>query len=68
MMPRIKVEAIAGRTIDQKRALIRRLTDAVVDEWNVDPDIVTVRIEEVPPENFGRAGVAASDRPRPDRS
>ena len=64
-MPRIKVEAIAGRTVHQKRELIRRLTDVVVETWGVDPDIVTVRIEEVPPENFGRAGLAAIDRSRP---
>jgi 4-oxalocrotonate tautomerase len=61
-MPRIKVEAITGRSIEQKRALIRRLTEVVVEEWGVEPEIVTVRIEEVPPENFGRAGVAAIDR------
>jgi len=64
-MPRIKVEATAGRSVEQKRALIRRLTEVVVEEWAVDPEIVTVRIEEVPPENFGRAGRAAIDRESP---
>jgi 4-oxalocrotonate tautomerase len=64
-MPRIKVVAIAGRSVDQKRELIRRLTEVVVDTWGVDPEIVTVRIEEVPPENFGKAGVAAIDRDEP---
>ena len=67
-MPRIKVEAIAGRTVEQKRVLIRRLTEVVVEEWGVDPEIVTVRIEEVPPENFGKAGVAAIDRETPTPS
>ncbi|MGP1675435.1 MAG: tautomerase family protein [Candidatus Limnocylindrales bacterium] len=63
-MPRIKVEAIVGRSVEQKRDLARRLTDAVVEAWGVDPDIVTVRIEEVPPENFSRAGLLAADRPK----
>jgi 4-oxalocrotonate tautomerase len=62
-MPRIIVQAIAGRTIEQKRDLARRLTDAVVEAWGVEPQIVTVRIEEVPPENFARAGLLAADRP-----
>ena len=67
-MPRIKVEAIAGRTVEPKRALVRRLTGVVVEEWGVAPEIVTVRIEEVPPENFGKAGVAAIDRPATEGS
>jgi 4-oxalocrotonate tautomerase len=61
-MPRIIIQAISGRTVEQKRDLARRITDAVVDAWGVDPEIVTIRIEEVPAENFARAGVLAADR------
>ena len=61
-MPRIIVQAISGRTVEQKRELARRITDVVVDCWEVEPDIVTIRIEEVPAENFARAGVLALDR------
>ncbi len=64
-MPRIIIQAISGRTVEQKRDLARRLTDAVVDSWDVDPETVTVRIEEVPAENFARAGVLAVDRSAP---
>jgi 4-oxalocrotonate tautomerase len=61
-MPRIIVQAIEGRTTDQKRDLARRLTDVVVDSWGVEPETVTVFIEEVPAENFARAGKLAVDR------
>jgi 4-oxalocrotonate tautomerase len=61
-MPRIIIQAIEGRTVEQKRDLARRITDAVVDSWGVEPEIVTIRIEEVPAENFARAGVLATDR------
>ena len=61
-MPRIIIQAIEGRSVEEKRELARRLTDAVVEVWGVDPDIVTLRIEEVPPENFARAGLLAADR------
>jgi 4-oxalocrotonate tautomerase len=61
-MPRIIIQAIEGRTVEQKRALARRITDVVVETWHVEPEIVTIRIEEVPAENFARAGVLASDR------
>ena len=64
-MPRIIVQAIEGRTVEQKRELARRLTDAVVEVWGVEPDIVTLRFEEVPPENFARAGLLALDHKKP---
>ena len=63
-MPRIIIQAISGRSVEQKRELARRVTDAVVEVWGVDPEIVTIRIEEVPAENFARAGVLAADRKR----
>jgi 4-oxalocrotonate tautomerase len=61
-MPRIIVQAIEGRTVEQKRDLARRLTDAVIESWRVEPETVTVFIEEVPAENFARAGILATDR------
>lgn len=61
-MPRIIVQAIFGRTVEQKRELARRLTEAAVEVYEVDPQTVTVFMEEVPPENFARAGVLALDR------
>lgn len=64
-MPRIIVQAISGRSVELKRELARRLSDVVVDVYRVDPETVTVFIEEVPPENFARAGQLAADRPAP---
>lgn len=61
-MPRLIVQQIEGRSIEQKRELVRRLTDTVVDILKVDPETVTVFIEEVPVENFARGGVLALDR------
>jgi 4-oxalocrotonate tautomerase len=61
-MPRLIVQMIEGRTLEQKRELARRLSDTVIDLLKVDPQTVTVFIEEVPPENFARAGVLALDR------
>jgi 4-oxalocrotonate tautomerase len=61
-VPRIIVQAIEGRSIEQKRELIRRLTQAAVEVFEADPQTVTVFIEEVPPENFARGGVTAADR------
>ena len=61
-MPRIIVQSIVGRSVELKRELVRRLSDVVIDVYGVDPQTVTVFIEEVPPENFARAGTLAVDR------
>ena len=45
-MPRVTVEALNGRTIEQKRRLVKDLTEAVVKNFNVGPEAVTVVIHE----------------------
>ena len=36
-MPEIYVHAVKGRTLDQKRALVKDITDAVVKNFSVLP-------------------------------
>ena len=67
-MPRIIVQSIAGRSVELKRELARRLSEVVIDLYRVDPETVTVFIEEVPPENFARAGILALDRRRAEEA
>lgn len=64
-MPRIIIQAFSGRTLDQKRELVRRITEVTVEVFEVSPETVTIRIEEGEKENFAKAGVLASDRDRP---
>lgn len=60
-MPRIIVEAVEGRSAEQKRALVTGVTDAVVAAYGVEPKTVTIVIEDIPRTNFAKAGVLASD-------
>lgn len=62
-MPEIYVHAVEGRTIEQKRALVKEITEAVVRHFNVSPDRVMVQIVESPRENKAKGGVLFSDRP-----
>jgi len=55
-MPRIIVNAIAGRTIEQKRGLVKDITEAVVKNFNVEPEEVNILIIEYSLENVARAG------------
>ncbi|MHB8829280.1 MAG: tautomerase family protein [Syntrophales bacterium] len=60
-MPTIIVEADEGRSVEQKRGLVRDITEAVCKNFRVDPQAVTVLIHEGKKENRGQAGQLASD-------
>lgn len=60
-MPLIIVEADEGRTIEQKRGLVKDITDAVCKNYNVPPQAVSILMHEGKKENRGRAGKLASD-------
>jgi 4-oxalocrotonate tautomerase len=62
-MPEVYVYAVEGRTLDQKRALVREITDAVVRNFKVAPEAVMVQIMETPKTSKAKGGVLFSDRP-----
>ena len=62
-MPEIYVYAVEGRTIDQKRALVKDITDAVVRNFKVPAEAVMVQIMESPRDSKAKGGFLFSDRP-----
>ncbi|MBL8649053.1 MAG: 2-hydroxymuconate tautomerase family protein [Sphingopyxis sp.] len=52
-MPIITASILAGRTADQKRALIRELAEGAQRALGVREEQVRVIITEVPPEHWG---------------
>jgi 4-oxalocrotonate tautomerase len=61
-VPFVVVEMFRGRTVAQKRALVAAITEAMVEHAGCSPDHLHVVIHEVEKENWGRAGILASDR------
>jgi 4-oxalocrotonate tautomerase len=61
-MPEVYVHAIEGRSKDQKRALIKDITDAVVKNFGVTADAVLVEIVESSRDNKAKGGVLFSER------
>lgn len=61
-MPEIIVYAAEGRTIEQKRALCKDITDAVVKHFGADPEAVVVSIMETPRGNKSKGGILFSER------
>ena len=60
-MPEIYVHAVKGRTLDQKRALVKDITDAVVKHFDVPPERVVVQIVESKRDSKSRGGVPFSE-------
>lgn len=61
-MPVIQVSLLKGRTIEQKRKLAARLTDAIVEEAGAKREAVTVTFIEVSREDYASGGVLMSDK------
>ena len=61
-MPLITVKAIEGRTVEQKRGLVIDITEAVVKNFGVKPEVVKIDIVEYNKENMAEAGKLFIDR------
>lgn len=61
-MPVVTVQLFEGRTLEQKRRLVKAITDAMVEHAAARPDALHVVLQEIPKDNWGRAGVLGSDR------
>ena len=61
-MPIVTVKMLEGRTDEQKRALVEKVTDAVVETIDARREAVSVVIEEMSPNHYGSGGVRASDK------
>jgi 4-oxalocrotonate tautomerase len=55
-MPLVTVKAAEGRTIEQKRGLVKDITEAVIKNFKVKPETVIVDIVDYGRENLAKAG------------
>lgn len=60
-MPVVQVHLKEGRSLEEKRQLVRRITDALVEICGSAEERVHVIIDEVPEESWGRGGTLLSD-------
>jgi len=61
-MPIIRVEMFPGRTEDQKRELVKELTDAFVRTAGGKPDSVFIVLTDVEKSNWGSGGELCADK------
>ncbi|MBB5174127.1 2-hydroxymuconate tautomerase [Texcoconibacillus texcoconensis] len=61
-MPIVTVKMLEGRTDEQKKQLVEKVTDAVTETTGASAERVSVVIEEMDKSNFGIAGKRVSDQ------
>jgi 4-oxalocrotonate tautomerase len=61
-MPTVQIEMFEGRTIEQKKALVAKVTQAIVESVGAPPENVTIIIREMARENHAKAGILTSER------
>lgn len=60
-MPIVQIELLEGRTTAQKRLLVEKVTQAIMESIGAPADKVTIIIRDMPKENYAKAGKLASD-------
>lgn len=63
-MPIITIQMIEGRTLEQKRELVKAITDDVVRIAKTTLERVQVFMTEYPKENVSRQGILRVDQDR----
>lgn len=61
-MPEVIVYCVEGRTAEQKKALMKDITDAVVKNFGTKPEAVTVQIVQSPKTDKAKGGVPFNER------
>ncbi|MFE9427135.1 4-oxalocrotonate tautomerase DmpI [Kitasatospora sp. NPDC006697] len=61
VMPIVTVQQ-GPRSVEQKRELVARITDAFVDALQVPAEAVQVWIQEVPTDSWGAGGKLTADK------
>ncbi|WP_343206463.1 2-hydroxymuconate tautomerase [Bacillus sp. B15-48] len=61
-MPYVTVKMLPGRSDDQKKALVEKVTDAVAETTGAPKENVVVFIEEMSKDHYGVGGKRLSDQ------
>ncbi len=61
-MPIVQIELLEGRTVAQKRSLVEKVTQAIVESIGAPAENISIIIRDMPKENYAKAGKLASDK------
>ncbi len=63
-MPLVQITMLQGRTVDQKRKIAHRITDAMVEEAGARREAIVVTFLEVSKESYASGGELMADKQR----
>jgi len=61
-MPVVTIQQSPGRTKEQRRLLIKRITEAFVEAYETKPEAVTVFFQNFDDEHWGKGGELHIDK------
>jgi 4-oxalocrotonate tautomerase len=61
-MPNIQITMLKGRSVEQKRKIVERIIDVMVEEAKASKEAVVITIVELDRENYASGGVLIADR------
>lgn len=61
-MPYETIALREGRTVEQKREMVKAVTEAIARTVNAKPESVNIVITDLPATNFAHEGILLSDR------
>jgi 4-oxalocrotonate tautomerase len=64
-MPEVYIYVAEGRSVEQKRKVAREMTDVLIQNFNVPPEVVVVQFVEAPRDSKARGGILFSETTPP---
>ena len=61
-MAHVQITLLEGRSVEQKRRAVKRITEVLHEELNVKSEKLTITFVEVPRSSYARNGILLSDR------
>ncbi len=61
-MPYVTIVLKEGRTVEQKREIVKAVTDAVARTANAKPEAIHIIIQDAPATNLAKEGILLADR------
>jgi len=61
-MPIVQIEMLEGRTLEQKRMLVEKVTDAISQSVNCPKESVTIILREMSHQHLAKAGKLKCDQ------
>lgn len=61
-MPIVQIDMIEGRTVEQKRAMVKKITEVICETAVCPAEAVTIVIREATTQHIAKAGTLMSDK------